>query len=70
MYIYVKVSDPLNLESQAAMSCHVGAGNPGPLEELPVLLTAEPSLQPRVHFLKLCLHYILPVCACYNVLLA
>ena len=47
--------DLLELELQAVVSCPVGAGNLGPLEELPVLLTAEPSLQPRVHFLKLCL---------------
>jgi hypothetical protein len=27
MYVYVKVSDPLELELQTVVSCHVGAGN-------------------------------------------
>ena len=36
--------DLLGLELQTVVSCHVGAGNPGPLQEQPVLLTAKPSL--------------------------
>ena len=43
MCIGVKVSDPLQLDLQTVVSCHVGAG---PLEEQSVLLTTEPSLQP------------------------
>jgi hypothetical protein len=27
MYVYVRVSDPLELELQANVSCHVGAGS-------------------------------------------
>lgn len=41
MYACVGVSDPLGLELQTLVSCHVGAGF---LEEKPVLLTTEPSL--------------------------
>jgi hypothetical protein len=34
----------------------MGTGNPGPLEEQPVLLTTEPSLQPLpCHLISLCL---------------
>jgi hypothetical protein len=46
-YVYVthwgqmRVSDPLELELQTVVSFHMG-----PLEEQPVILTAEPSLQP------------------------
>ena len=42
--------DPLKLELPVAVSYPVGAGrpNPGPLQEQPVLLTAEPSSQPQV----------------------
>jgi len=44
----VRVWDPLELELQTVVSCHVGAG---PREEQPVLLTVEPFLQPRfTHF--------------------
>lgn len=41
-----KVMDPLKLKLQMVVSYHVGASqvNPGPLEEYPVLLIAEPSL--------------------------
>jgi hypothetical protein len=46
------MSDPLGQVSQPVVSCHVGELNPGPLEEQPVFLTAEPSLQPRVLFSK------------------
>ena len=40
--------DSLQLELQTSVSYHVDDWelNPGPLEEQPVLLTAEPSLQP------------------------
>lgn len=43
-----KRSLPLELESQAVVSCCVGAGdqNQGSLEEQQVLLTIEPPLQP------------------------
>ena len=37
----MRVSDPLELELQTVVSFHMG-----PLEEQPVILTAEPSLQP------------------------
>ena len=48
MYVCVKMLDPLELELQAVVNCHVGAGytNRGPLEEQPAFLTTEPSLQP------------------------
>lgn len=46
MYVCVKVSHPLALELQTVVSCHVDL-NMGPLEEQPVLLTMEPSLQPQ-----------------------
>jgi hypothetical protein len=47
MFVCVRVSDPLELELQTVASCHMDAGNwtLGPLEEQPVLLTAELSLQ-------------------------
>ncbi|MGE9805030.1 hypothetical protein ACQP3L_31080, partial [Escherichia coli] len=49
-------SDPLELESQTDVSCHVNAGNETrlSLEGQPVLLIAEPSLQPllRLSFLN------------------
>ena len=32
------------LELQMVISCHVGAGDPGPLEEQPVFLAFKPSL--------------------------
>jgi hypothetical protein len=54
MYVYVRVSDPLELELHTVVNCRVGAGNwvnPGSLEEQPVLLTTEPPLQP-VMFLE------------------
>jgi hypothetical protein len=35
-----RVSDPLEPELQMAVSCHVGPGNPNPLEEQLVILTA------------------------------
>jgi hypothetical protein len=41
------VLDALELELQTVVSLPVDAGNPSPLEEQPVLLTAEPSLQPH-----------------------
>ena len=48
-----RASDPLELESQMVVSYHVGAENqnPHPLEEQPVILTAEPPLQPRDYLL-------------------
>jgi hypothetical protein len=50
MYVCVRVSYPLELELQTVVSCYVcWILNPGPLEEQPVLLTAELSLQPP-HF--------------------
>jgi hypothetical protein len=44
MNVCVRISDPLELESQTVMSgcCEL---NLGPLEGQPVFLTAEPSLQ-------------------------
>jgi hypothetical protein len=47
----MKVLDPLELKLQTVVSCHVGGcweWNLGPLEEQPVLFTAEPSLQPNL----------------------
>jgi hypothetical protein len=41
-----RTTDPLKLNLQMVVSHHVDAGNPGPLWEQPVLLTAELSLQP------------------------
>jgi hypothetical protein len=57
MCIAMRVSDLLELELQTAVSCHVSCWelNPGPLKERPVLLTAEPSLQPVTSFLRKCL---------------
>ena len=48
MYVSVKMSDPLELELQTVVICHVDAGkwDPDPREEQPVLLTAEPAPQP------------------------
>ena len=45
MCIGVKVSDPLELELQTVVSCHVGYWelNPYPLEEQSMQLTTEPS---------------------------
>ena len=45
-----RASDALELGSQTAASHHVGARNQprGSLEEQPVLLTTEPSLQPQI----------------------
>ena len=42
MYVCVRVSDPLELELQTVLSCHVGTehGPTGSLEEQLVLLTA------------------------------
>lgn len=46
MYVQMSVSDPLELEIQTAVSCHM-CWDPGPLEGQLVLLTAtEPPLQP------------------------
>ena len=46
MYVCVRASDPLEWELQTVVSCHVcGELNPVLLEEQPVLLNAEPSLQ-------------------------
>jgi len=49
----MRVLDPLELELQIVVSCHVGAGNlsPGTVEEQPVFLTTEPSLQPKMFLL-------------------
>jgi hypothetical protein len=43
-----RMSDPLKLELQMAVSCHVGCWEPnfGPLQELQMLLTTESTLQP------------------------
>ena len=47
MYFHVRMLDRLELELQTDVSSHVG-----PLEEQPVLLSAEPSPQPlTVNFL-------------------
>ena len=48
----MRVLDPLELELQTVMSCHVGVGamwelNLGSLKEQPILLTSEPSLEPH-----------------------
>lgn len=37
--------DPMELELQAVVSCHAGAGKPGPLQEQTVLLTVNLFLQ-------------------------
>ena len=52
MYICVRMLDPLELELQTGVSCHVGAGNWTWIlwQEKPVLLTAEPSLQDVAYF--------------------
>lgn len=48
--------DPLRLELQADVGCHMGARNPnpGPVQEQLVLLTAQPSLHSleQILFLK------------------
>ena len=49
MCVCVRVLDQLELELQTVVSCHMSY--PGPLEEQPVLLIAEPSLQPLCHLL-------------------
>ena len=42
--------DPLELQLQMAVSYQVGLGRePGPAEEQPVLLIAEPPLQPLLY---------------------
>jgi hypothetical protein len=41
----VKMPDPLELELQTVVSCCCWELNPGPLEEQPMFLTTEPSLQ-------------------------
>lgn len=43
-----RVADPLGTELHMVVSCAVGAGflNPGSMEEQPVFLPTEPSLQP------------------------
>ena len=47
VYVCTRVSGPLELELQTVVSCHVGTWNwTWILKEKPVLLTAEPSLQP------------------------
>lgn len=55
MYVYVRVSDPLEIESQTAVSCHVVLkiefGSSG--RAASVLFTAEPSL--RLGFWFCCL---------------
>lgn len=38
-------SDPLELDWQAVWSSSVGAGNPGPLQEQPMLFASEQALQ-------------------------
>lgn len=45
-------SDPLELDLQMAVSCHVdpGTSDPDPLEEYPVHLTIEPSVQSRPEY--------------------
>lgn len=47
-----KMADPLGPELQTIVSCAVGAGflNPGSMEEQPVFLPTELSLQPWVPF--------------------
>ena len=54
MYILcMRLLDPLELELQTVVSCHLGAGNPGSLEEQTVLLTTELTLQaPPLYFLR------------------
>ena len=50
MYIIMGMSDPLELELQTVVSQSIPSGcwelNSGPLEEQPMLLTTEPSLEP------------------------
>lgn len=49
LYVCVMVSNPLQLELQAVVSCRkCWKSNPGPLEEHPALSTAELSLQSLV----------------------
>lgn len=51
-----RVSDPLGLESQMALSSHVGAGNETRSSAIePVLFIIEPSLQPLNSFQDLTL---------------
>ena len=54
IYVYGRVSGPLELELQTVVSCHCGSWelNLSPLEEQPVLLVTEKSLQPHAAFLK------------------
>ena len=49
-----EVSDSLELELQAVVSCHVGDWelNPGPWQEQPVLIITEPSLFKNNHVIK------------------
>ena len=69
--LLIRVSDPLELELQTVVSCHVDAEelNPGPLEEQSVLLTTEPphppapsssseilSVPPGASITSVCLH--------------
>lgn len=49
MYVSVGVLQVLGLELQADVSWEL---NRGSLKEQPVLLTAEPSLQPLLHILE------------------
>jgi hypothetical protein len=42
MYVCVRVLEPVQVELEIVVSCHVGSG---PLEEQSVPLTTEPSLQ-------------------------
>lgn len=44
---YVRVSDPLELQTVMSCPCGCWDSNLGPLEEWPMLLTTEPSLQPQ-----------------------
>ena len=57
IHVCVRVPDTLELELQTVVSSHVGARNmnSGPLEEQPLLLTTEPSLQPNILNFKYCL---------------
>jgi hypothetical protein len=49
MFVCVKVSD-IGVTNSCKLPCGCWELNPGPLEEQPVLLTTEPSLQPEATF--------------------
>ena len=57
--IFKRAPYPTVLELQIVVSCHVyWELNPGPLQEQPVLLTAEPPIQPLLIILLFCLWFI------------